>query len=319
MPAISIIVPVYKAEKYLSRCLDSILAQTFQDYEVILVDDGSPDRSGEICEMYAQKDTRFNVIHQPNRGVSCARMSGLKACKGLYVIQYDPDDWVESDMLGVLFQSAIENSAEVVICDYIAEKSGESVYHSQSLANSKDPILLSKLYLGQHLQCTFWNKLILRECFERYHIKFQPGLSRWEDVYVIGQLFLSYPKTAYVNRALYHYDFHTNPNSLVRMVSKKGFEDQRFVTDFFSTLLAQRTEYIQEVERLKLATKMLCFESWVLPSHDFSRLYEEQNGCWRTMGIEGFLIHLSVKFKKKWPRDIFMICKKIKHAIYGNS
>ena len=148
MPAISIIVPVYKAEKYLSRCLDSILAQTFQDYEVILVDDGSPDRSGEICEMYAQKDTRFNVIHQPNRGVSCARMSGLKACKGLYVIQYDPDDWVESDMLSVLFQSAIENSAEVVICDYIAEKSGESVYHSQSLANSKDPILLSKLYLG---------------------------------------------------------------------------------------------------------------------------------------------------------------------------
>jgi glycosyltransferase involved in cell wall biosynthesis len=163
MPAISIIVPVYKAEKYIGRCLDSILAQTFQDYEVILVDDGSPDRSGEICEMYAQKDTRFNVIHQPNRGVSCARMSGLKACKGLYVIQYDPDDWVESDMLSVLFQSAIANSAEVVICDYIAEKSGESVYHSQTLANCNDPILLSKLYLGQHLQLLLSAKLFMED------------------------------------------------------------------------------------------------------------------------------------------------------------
>ena len=86
MPAISIIVPVYKAENYLSRCVDSILEQTFSDFELILVDDGSPDHSGKICDEYAQKDKRITVIHQENQGVSIARQRGLDTAKGKYII-----------------------------------------------------------------------------------------------------------------------------------------------------------------------------------------------------------------------------------------
>ena len=101
-PVISIIVAVYKAESCLRRCVDSLLAQTFQDYEILLVDDGSPDRSGEICDEYARKDNRVRVFHKENGGVASARQCGMNNARGEYVIHADPDDWVEPNMLGTI-------------------------------------------------------------------------------------------------------------------------------------------------------------------------------------------------------------------------
>lgn len=97
MPKISIIVPVYKVEKYLHRCLDSIVAQNFTDWECILVDDGSPDGSGKICDEYAEKDGRFKVFHQENQRVSAARNKGLDNAKGEWIGFVDSDDWVSKD------------------------------------------------------------------------------------------------------------------------------------------------------------------------------------------------------------------------------
>ena len=99
LPEISVIVPVYKVEEYLPQCIDSILAQTFTDFELLLVDDGSPDRCGEICEEYAGKDTRIRVFHQQNSGVSAARNIGLQHAKGTYIVFVDSDDWVSTDYL----------------------------------------------------------------------------------------------------------------------------------------------------------------------------------------------------------------------------
>lgn len=98
-PKISVIVPVYKAEKYLHRCVDSILAQTFTDFEVLLIDDGSPDKSGEICDEYAKRDSRVSAFHQENRGVSSARNLGLSYANGIYITFVDSDDWIESTYL----------------------------------------------------------------------------------------------------------------------------------------------------------------------------------------------------------------------------
>ena len=120
-PSISIIVPVYKAEPYLHRCVDSLLAQTFTDFEVLLIDDGSPDRSGEICDDYARKDARVRVFHQENGGVSVARQRGLDEALGEYTIHADPDDWVEPDMLEALYRKAKEDDADMVICDFVNE------------------------------------------------------------------------------------------------------------------------------------------------------------------------------------------------------
>ena len=98
-PLVSVIVPVYNAEKYIDRCIQSLLSQTLSDIEIIMVDDGSADRSGAICEQYARKDQRINVFHQTNRGVAAARQRGIDMAQGIFSIHVDPDDWIESTML----------------------------------------------------------------------------------------------------------------------------------------------------------------------------------------------------------------------------
>ena len=124
-PKISVIVPVYKAEKYLHRCVDSIIAQTFTDWELLLVDDGSPDKSGEICDGYSRHDGRIMVYHKNNGGVSTARQTGIDKAIGDYTIHVDPDDWIEPTMLEELYHKATDNNADMVICDFVFEyKSG---------------------------------------------------------------------------------------------------------------------------------------------------------------------------------------------------
>lgn len=115
LPEISVIVPVYKVEEYLPQCIDSILAQTFTDFELLLVDDGSPDRCGEICEEYAGKDMRIRVFHQQNSGVSAARNIGLQHAKGTYIVFVDSDDWVSTDYLLHLYKSLPDTGIGLVM------------------------------------------------------------------------------------------------------------------------------------------------------------------------------------------------------------
>lgn len=127
MPELSIIVPVYKTEKYLPKCIDSILAQTFTDFELILIDDGSPDRCGEICDEYAAKDDRIIVIHQKNQGVSAARNAGLDIAKGEYIGFVDSDDWIEPEMYEMLWGIAKERNTQVVACG-LSHSNEDGVY-----------------------------------------------------------------------------------------------------------------------------------------------------------------------------------------------
>lgn len=117
-PKISIIVPVHQAEKFIRRCLDSIVNQTFSDWECILVDDGSIDLSGAVCDEYAEKDSRLRVIHQANRGVSVARQVALDASRGEYIAFADSDDWVEPKWLEKLYRKITGEGVDMVICDF---------------------------------------------------------------------------------------------------------------------------------------------------------------------------------------------------------
>lgn len=116
MPELTIIVPVYKVEPYLRRCIDSILNQTFRDFELILIDDGSPDNCGAICDEYAEKDGRILVIHQKNQGVSAARNAGLDIARGTYLGFVDSDDWIEPEMYETMITTAKEKNVDVVVC-----------------------------------------------------------------------------------------------------------------------------------------------------------------------------------------------------------
>ena len=117
-PKVSVIIPIYKAEKYLQKCLNSFLKQTLQDIEILLIDDGSPDNSGRICDEYTRLDSRIKTYHKPNGGVSNARQYGLERASGEFIIHADPDDWADCEMLEELYNNAITNSTDVVICDF---------------------------------------------------------------------------------------------------------------------------------------------------------------------------------------------------------
>lgn len=213
-PAISIIVPVYKAEKYLHKCLDSILAQTFTDFEVLLIDDGSPDRSGEICDEYAAKDSRMRVFHKENGGVSAARQTGMDNALGEWTIHVDPDDWVEPTMLEELYKKAKETDADMVICDYFQDIGNCSQYIDQ-VPSSLDHIEILK-GLFRNLQGSCWNKLVKRDCYSRYGIRFPKGINICEDRQVNMELLIHDIKVAYHPAAFYHYVIGINQNSLVQ-------------------------------------------------------------------------------------------------------
>lgn len=216
-PLVSIIIPVYNVELYLSKCIDSVLAQSFTDWECILVDDGSKDKSGSICDNYALKDNRIKVIHQNNSGVSVARQVGIDNVCGEYSIHIDPDDWVESNMIEELYNKAKSDDADMVICDYFKHEDGVQKYINQS-PNFLEPIkiieqmLTTNMYPQLYGSCC--NKLVRCSCFNSSDnlIRFEPeDLSLGEDVVFNCRLLMStVHRVSYLNKAFYHYEVRSN-------------------------------------------------------------------------------------------------------------
>lgn len=227
-PKISVIVPVYKAENYLHKCVDSLLSQTFTDFEIILVDDGSPDRSGELCDSYAKKDSRIRVIHKENGGVSSARQCGMDNARGEYTIHADPDDWVERDMLEELYRKAKEDNADMVICDFYQMFPYKQVCTCQCPSSLDARNVLRDLFQRLHGSCC--NKLVRRACYNKYEIKFPKKLNICEDFFVNAALLKHPIKVSYVNKAFYHYDRSVNPNSITRaMLPNHLAQDEKII------------------------------------------------------------------------------------------
>lgn len=207
---ISVVVAIYNMDQYLNRCLDSLRNQTFKEFEVILVDDGSTDDSLAICQKMSSEDNRFKVIHQQNGGVASARRTGLNNSIGDYVIHVDPDDHVASDMLEGLYRCAEETNSDMVICDYYEETEKGLVYKTQQPTSLECNNLILQLFNSLHGSC--WNKLVRRDVIQRYGISFPP-LSLCEDTYFCVSLLMHPLKVSYLNKAYYHYN-RINVNSV---------------------------------------------------------------------------------------------------------
>ncbi|XRG78440.1 glycosyltransferase [Rossellomorea sp. GAMAL-10_SWC] len=171
-PKISIIVPIYNVENYIHKCIDSILSQTFSDFELILVNDGSPDRCGNIAEEYSKKDSRIIVIHKKNGGLSDARNSGIEIAKGEYIGFVDGDDWIEPDMYKLLYDMCVEKECEIASCNYFILKDNEKIENNpyplmvQSRKEAMRTLLDGKMY--NEVVCT---KLFKRSLFEKQRFK----------------------------------------------------------------------------------------------------------------------------------------------------
>lgn len=210
-PLISIIVPVYKVEKYLSACVQSILAQRYRHLEVILVDDGSPDHSPALCDMFAQQDCRVKVIHQQNQGLSGARNAGLDLATGDYIGFVDSDDTIAPDMYSNLYEALCTQDADMGICNYLyVDEEGNQYLDpvnpiQDEVITGRDNILRKLEEDGNWHWVIACNKLYRKELFQG--VRYPIGKLH-EDEFVIHQLLLKCQKVACVSDALYYYLKH---------------------------------------------------------------------------------------------------------------
>lgn len=213
-PSISVIVAVYQAEAYLHRCVDSILSQTFSDFELLLIDDGSVDRSGEICDEYGEKDSRVRVFHKKNEGLAATRHFGINHCRGKYTIHCDPDDWIEPGMFGEMLNMAISCNADVVMCDMIIEYEGFSRVCKQYTPKLDSNSLWNVIYYP--LSASLCNKLIRLDCYSKCNVRFASEITYGEDLFIMLQLLRHPINVKYISEAFYHYDQYSNGGSLCK-------------------------------------------------------------------------------------------------------
>jgi glycosyltransferase involved in cell wall biosynthesis len=224
---VSVIIPVYNVELYLEQCLSSVINQTYENLEILCVNDGSNDKSGEICERYTQKDARIKVFHKQNGGVSQAKNVGLQNATGKYVSFVDSDDWIEPDMVEILYKAAEEIKAGIVVCNYFKETDGQIEPMSNrkkipaGIISGTDMMLFAlkrDYYMGF---CGYiWNKLFLRENI--VNLWFDEDIDYGEDVLFFAQvaLYLGCYGT-YIKKPLYHYRQRKNSIAHTKTIGVK--------------------------------------------------------------------------------------------------
>ncbi|WP_243009253.1 glycosyltransferase [Clostridium sp. AM58-1XD] len=206
MELVSVIVPVYKVENYLERCVHSIQNQTYKHLEIILVDDGSPDNCGKICDEFAENDKRIRVIHKINGGLSEARNFGIDVAEGKYIVFVDSDDWIDPDMIELLLRIREMHNADIVECSYrnvYKDKIIEETYCRGEIVIGDSVFALKGMLDWKYFKPVAWNKLYKREVLG--DIRYPKGKLH-EDEFTTYKYFYNAKKMAYVDVSKYNYD-----------------------------------------------------------------------------------------------------------------
>ena len=223
-PLVSVIVPVYKVEPYLERCLDSLVSQTLKEIEIILIDDGSPDRCGEICDEYAAWDGRVRVVHQENRGLSAVRNVGLDLAQADYIMFVDSDDWVDPDFCRLPYEAARRNSVELVVFQYRRIEEGREQDPSPDFTEgikTKDSALKMLCQGANMLNQAVWNKLYAKHLFSG--IPFPEG-RYFEDLVVTHRVIYSTDTVFFLRHPLYYY--LVREGSIMQLRTPKAVRDR---------------------------------------------------------------------------------------------
>ena len=231
---ISIIVPIYNVENYLRQCLDSIISQTYQNFECLLINDGSPDNSADICREYVSKDSRFRYFEKENGGVSSARNFGIECSKGQYITFIDSDDWVDSDYLEVLYRALIEEQADIAISTYKQFNMDDNCYYVHSYQRGYDRKVFTNAELVDSLPLLYrydstYNfvscKLVSREILK--YIRFNLSTSYGEDMEFWYKLYLTSRKIVYENKDTYIYRTNNDDSRHFEEEKIRGYIQQR--------------------------------------------------------------------------------------------
>lgn len=234
-PLISIIIPIYNTELYLSNCLSSISAQSYRNIEILLINDGSTDSSKLIAERYAATESRAKFISQPNAGVAAARNTGLINASGDLIIHADSDDILPSDAIETLYKSMEENNSDIAIGDYIVRYPNKDILVSPGLPGDQEAFLAGLLKGTYH--ASLWNKLIKRSLYDG--LQFDAGLDYMEDMLILAKIFLNHNiKISYINKAIYIY--RQRAGSYTNSLSQKSLETKGIIINKLCTMFEAR-------------------------------------------------------------------------------
>lgn len=260
---ISIIIPVYKVEKYLEKCIESVLKQTYTNLQIILVDDGSPDNCGKICYEYAKKDSRIEVIHKANGGLSDARNVGISKAKGRYIGFVDSDDYIKEDMYEILLNLIKKYDADVSICNlYDVIDGNECIRNKENGIREYSRIdILKEILLDKNIQSYAWNKLYKKELFDE--IKYPIG-KKYEDIGTTFYLFEKCNKIVVTSEPEYYY--LKRADSLVNNVTESTILD-------YTEIIIQRYLYIkQNIKELRKYNNYYLAKTLITAHNDIENL-----------------------------------------------
>lgn len=308
---ISVCVPVYNTSKCLRKCLDSLKSQAMSDIEFILVDDGSTDDSGEICEEYVAADSRFRVIHQNNGGSASARQTALDNSRGEYIIVCDSDDWVEPDMYEKLYHKAEETNADMVLCGYFSEYSDGKTVVMQSILNETNGLVDNENFILCDLVSS-WNKLIRKSLFDNTNTNYEPGINLSEDALIYYKLMRGNPRIAQLDEPLYHYRRLFGEKTYTNSITMSGIKQLRFTYNWL------KINYPELKYRSVVEKRAIDLAFAFLRAKDIDIIYAKKF-LYNEVTYRALLSHanrfkaLIVAFEKLFPLSI---AKKILHLFY---
>lgn len=299
---VSVIVPVYKVEKYLNKCITRIVNQTYTNLQIILVDDGSPDGCPQICDQWAKKDARIEVIHKKNGGLSDARNFGLKAAKGEYICFVDSDDYISINMIERMHSAMLEHQADMVICQFVSVtldgfSSRKKPIHETQILTPEEcvQLLLKDFWITNHV----WRRMYKKELLPK---NFFPVSMNYEDVYVMADLTMKCKKIVSLSEAYYYY--LNNNSGIMGTVTKKNTKDyEQAFEHSFAAILAQHPEMRKEVEIKRRKVKNYAFRLYLKSNQNLYKVLHLFGNVNRRIKI------ISVKILKS--NKIFKEIKKI--------
>ena len=254
-PLVSIIVPIYQIDRYIGNCIESLTTQIYRNLEIILVDDGSPDRSPEICDLYARKDTRIRVLHKPNGGLVSARKAGLQMATGEYVGYVDGDDWVGPNFYADLVKTILEYDSDIVVagmsrdlfstCSRITSKIPDGNYEGDRLKRLKQNMLIFGDFCRIGITTYVWNKLFKREKLIPYQMGVDNGISIGEDAAVTYPYLMASEKVSIIDNCDYHY--RQREDSMLKQTTAYSREVVG-LRKLYSHLMAAASDYSADFE-----------------------------------------------------------------------
>lgn len=301
-PKISIIVPVYNVEKYLDRCIKSILNQTYKDFELILINDGSTDNSGNICDEYKKIDNRIVVIHKKNGGTSSARNDGIDIAKGKYIGFVDSDDYIEENMYYELYNDIKINNSDISICKYIEMDDNTIKHRGNLLKNSYSKIeSLEELYKQNWAEFVVpWNKLYKSELIKEFRY---PLGRKYEDAFIIHRLLYKCNKVTCINKNLYYY-YQRKGSTMNSEFSVKNIDMLYFNLD--------RIKFFEDINQNELKHKSI----YIFILNYFS-IYENVKNILKDKYYLKKLKKLLIKnYKYIWISNKFNIKEKIAIIVF---